>query len=216
VFTSHHLLLLATLSCLSQAYGSHDRNTHTKFSDRLKQIKVDTTTRLKEEARLEAEDKARIRQEGWQFEFLSKHITDVEAAARLEQITHFTKVYAGKEDFKEAGKRAAKCTGDREYYNTLKECRKTNKALANKEIAAKIEDYKNQRRASLMLQADQEVASKERECVRQAAVRLGLINPLEPDTLTPVPKWSRKEPHSHTASLALQDTRHRLASVNSV
>jgi hypothetical protein len=67
-----------------------------------------------------------------------------------------------------------------------------------------------------MLQADQEVAGEERELVCQAAVRLGLINPCKPDTLTPVPKQSRKEPCSCTASLALSDARSRLVSVSSV
>jgi hypothetical protein len=193
-----------------------EEEARTKFADRLKQIKADTIAKLKNEAVLEAEDEARIHQNKWRAEFLAKHMADAESKARLEQIEHFTTVYAGREDFKEQGKRAAKFTGDQEYYDTLEECRKTNKALANREIAAEIEDYKNQRRASLMLQADQEVTSKERERVRQAAVKLGLINPLEPDTLTPLPKQSRREPRSRTASLALKDARSRSVSVSSV
>jgi hypothetical protein len=67
-----------------------------------------------------------------------------------------------------------------------------------------------------MLQVDQEVTSEEREHVRQAAVRMGLINPLRLDSLTPVPKRSRREPRSHTASLALKDARSRSVSVSSM
>jgi hypothetical protein len=193
-----------------------EEEAHAKFADRISQIKADTVAKLKEDARLEASDEARIRQDEWRFEYLAKHMADAEAAARQEQVKHFTAVYAGREDFKEQGKRAAKRTSDREYYDTLEECRKTNKALANKEIAAEIAEYKQQRRASLMLQADQEVSCKERERVRQAAVKLGLIHPLEPDDLAPVPKRSRREPRSRTASLVLSDARSRSASVSTV
>jgi hypothetical protein len=79
----------------------------------------------------------------------------------VEQIEHFTKIYAGKTDFKEQGKCAAQRTGDREYYDTLEECRVNNRITANKELAAEIADYKSQRHTALMLQADQEVASEE-------------------------------------------------------
>jgi hypothetical protein len=134
----------------------------------------------------------------------------------MEQLTYFTNLFADRDDVKAEAKCAAKRTGDREYYDTLNECRANNKVIANAEVATEIEEYKAQRRASLMLQADQEVASEERESVRQAAVRLGLINPLEPDTLAPVPKWSRREPCPRTALVALEEARSRSASVSTV
>jgi hypothetical protein len=171
---------------------------------------VTTTTHLKDE------DEARIHQDKWRFQFLNKHHESVECKAWLEQVKYFMNLYTGRTDFKEEGKHAAKQTSDREYYDTLEECRVTNKALGDKELAAEIEDYKSQQHASLMLQADQEVAGEEREHIHQAAVRLGLINPLETDTLTPMPKWSRREPRLHTASLALTVARSRSASVSSM
>jgi hypothetical protein len=133
--------------------------------------------------------------------------------AWTEELKHWTDLFAGRDDVKEEAKRAAKRTGDREYYDTLEDCRANNKAIADKELSAEIAAYKDQRRATLMLRADQEVAGEERELVRQAAVRLGLINPLEPEPLPPVPKRVRNEPRSHTAALALKDARSRSASL---
>jgi hypothetical protein len=121
-----------------------------------------------------------------------------------------------RDDVKEKAKRAAKRVGDREYYDTLEDCRVNNKLIADKELLTEIEAYKAEKRATLMLQADREVAGEEREIVRQKAVQLGLIHPLEPDTLTPVPKRSRRQPRSRTASLVLEEARSRSASVISV
>jgi hypothetical protein len=187
-----------------------------RFADKLQQIRTDTTTSLKKEAAEEAEDEARILQEEWRFKFLDELREKAHAAAWTEQLTYWTDLFAGRDDVKEKAKRAAKRAGDREYYDTLEDCRANNKAIADKELSTEIAAYKAERRATLMLQADREVTSEEREIVRQKAVSLGLINPLEPDTLAPVPKRSRREPRSRTASLALEVARSRSASVSSV
>jgi hypothetical protein len=187
-----------------------------KFAEKLQQVRTDTIARLKKEAANEAEDEARILQEEWRFKFLDEHRERAHSKAWTEQLQHWTDHFAGQDDVKEEAKHAAKCTGDREYYNTLKDCRANNKAIADKELSTEIAAYKDQRRAALMLCADQEVAGEERELVRQAAVRLGLINPLEPEPLPPVPKQARNEPCLHTAALALKDARSRSASVTTV
>jgi hypothetical protein len=62
---------------------------------------------------------------------------------------------------KEKAKRAAKRAGDREYYDTLEDCRVNNKAIADKELLTEIEAYKAEKRAALMLQADREVTGEE-------------------------------------------------------
>jgi hypothetical protein len=187
-----------------------------KFAEKLQQVRTDTIARLKKEAANEAEDEARILQEEWRFKFLDEHRERAHSKAWMEQLQHWTDHFAGRDDVKEEAKHAAKRTGDREYYNTLEDCRTNNKAIADKELSTEIAAYKDQRRAALMLRADQEVAREERELVRQAAVRLGLINPLEPEPLPPVPKQARNEPRSHTATLALKDARSRSASVTTV
>jgi hypothetical protein len=187
-----------------------------KFADRLQTIRTNTTARLKKEAEAEAEDEARILQEEWRFKFLDELRDKAHAKAWTEQLTYWTNLFADRDDVKEKAMRAAKRVGDREYYDTLEECRVKNKEIADKELITEISAYKAERRASLMLQADREVTSEEREIVRQKAVQLGLIHPLEPDTLAPVPKRSRREPRSRTASLALEEARSRSASVISV
>jgi hypothetical protein len=131
-------------------------------------------------------------------------------------LKYWTDLFADRDDVKEEAKRAAKRTGGREYYDTLEDCRVNNKAIADKELITEIAAYKDQRRATLMLRADQEVAGEERELVQQAAVRLGLINPLEPEPLPPMPKRVRNEPRLHTATLALKATRSRSASVSTM
>jgi hypothetical protein len=185
-----------------------------KFADRLKQVRTVTLARLKKEAEAEAEDEARILQEDWKIKFSEELRAKAHSKAWTEELKHWTDLFAGRDDIKEEAKRAAKRTGDREYYDTLEDCRVNNKAIADKELSTEIAAYKDQRRATLMLRADQEVAGEERELVRQAAVRLGLISPLEPEPLPPVPKRARNEPRSHTATLALKDARSRSASVN--
>jgi hypothetical protein len=187
-----------------------------KFADRLQSIRADTTARLKKEAEAEAEDEARILQEEWKAKSLDEHRARAHSKAWTEELKHWTDLFAGRDDVKEEAKRAAKRTGDREYYDTLEDCRANNKAIADKELSTEIAAYKDQRRATLMLRADQEVAGEEREIVRQAAVRLGLMKPLEPEPLPPVPKRARNEPRSHTAALALKDARSRSASLTTV
>jgi hypothetical protein len=185
-----------------------------KFAGKLQQVRADTIDRLRKEAADEAEDEARILQEEWKIKFSDEHRARAHSKAWTEELKHWTDLFAGRDDVKDEAKRAAKCTGDREYYDTLEDCRANNKAIADKELSTEIAAYKDERRAALMLCADQEVAGEERELVRQAAVRLGLINPLEPEHLPPVPKRARNEPRSHTAALALKDARSRSASVN--
>jgi hypothetical protein len=187
-----------------------------KFADKLQQVRIDTIARLKQEAADEAEDKARILQEEWRIKFSDEHRAKAHSKAWTEELKHWTDLFAGRDDVKEEARRAAKRTGDREYYDTLEECRTNNKAIADKELSTEIAAYKDKRRAALMLRADQEVAGEECELVQQAAVRLGLINPIEPEHLPPVPKRARNAPRSHTAALALKDTGSRSASVNTV
>jgi hypothetical protein len=187
-----------------------------KFADRLQNIKADTTARLKREAEAEAEDEARILQEEWRFKFLDELRDKAHAKAWTEQLAYWTDLFAGRDDVKEKAKRAAKRAGDREYYDTLEDCRVNNKTIADKELSTEIADYKDQRRAALMLRADQEIAGEERELVRQAAVKLGLMHPLEQGPSQPVPKRTRNEPRSQTAALALQDARSRSASLSTV
>jgi hypothetical protein len=187
-----------------------------KFADRLQAIRTDTTARLKKEAEAEAEDEARILQEEWRFKFLDELRDKAHAKAWTEQLAYWTNLFAERDDVKEKAKRAAKRAGDREYYDTLEDCRANNKTIADKELSTEIADYKDQRRAALMLRADQEVAGEERELARQAAVRLGLMHPLEQGPSQPVPKRTRNEPRSHTAALALQDARSRSASLSTV
>jgi hypothetical protein len=187
-----------------------------KFAEKLQQVRIDTIARLKQEAADEAEDEARILQEEWRIKFSDEHRARAHSKAWTEELKHWTDLFAGRDDVKEEAKRAAKRTGDREYYDTLEDCRANNKAIADKELSTEIAAYKDERRAALMLRADQEVAGEERELVRQAAVRLGLINPLEPEHLPPVPKRARNEPRSHTAALALKDARSRSASLSTV
>jgi hypothetical protein len=187
-----------------------------KFADKLQQVRIDTIARLKQEAADEAEDEAHILQEEWRIKFSDEHRAKAHSKAWTEELKHWTDLFAGRDDVKEEARRAAKRTGDREYYDTLEECRTNNKAIADKELSTEIAAYKDERRAALMLRADQEVAGEERELVRQAAVRLGLINPIEPEHLPPVPKRARNAPRSHTAALALKDAGSRSASVNTV
>jgi hypothetical protein len=187
-----------------------------KFADRLQEVRTVTLARLKKEAEAEAEDEARILQEEWKLKFSDELRAKAHSKAWTDELKHWTDLFAGRDDVKEEAKRAAKRTGDREYYDTLEDCRANNKAIADKELSTEIAAYKDERRAALMLRADQEVAGEERELVRQAAVRLGLINPLEPESLPPVPKRARNEPRSHTAALALEDARRRSASVSTV
>jgi quinol monooxygenase YgiN len=187
-----------------------------KFADQLQTVRKETTARLKKEAEAEAEDEARILQDEWRSEFLDEHRARAHSKAWTEELKHWTDLFAGRDDVKEEAKRAAKRTGDREYYDTLEDCRANNKAIADKELSTEIAAYKDQRRAALMLRADQEVAGEERELVRQAAVRLGLIDPLGQEPSPPVPKRARNEPRSHTAALALKDARSRSASLSTV
>jgi hypothetical protein len=132
-----------------------------KFADKLQQIRTDTTARLKKEAAAEAKDEARILQEEWRFKFLDEHRVNAHSKAWTEQLTYWTNLFADRDDVKEAAKRAAKRSGDREYHDTLEECRVNNKAIADKELSAEIEAYKAKRRATLMLQVDREVTSEE-------------------------------------------------------
>jgi quinol monooxygenase YgiN len=187
-----------------------------KFADQLQIVRKETTARLKKEAEAEAEDEARILQEEWRSEFLDEHRARAHSKAWTEELKHWTDLFAGRDNVKEEAKRAAKRTGDREYYDTLEDCHANNKAIADKELSTEIAAYKDQRRAVLMLRADQEVAREERELVRQAAVRLGLIDPLGQEPSPPVPKRARNEPRSHTAALALKDARSRSASLSTV
>jgi hypothetical protein len=187
-----------------------------KFVDQLQTVRKETMARLKKEAEAEAEDEARILQDEWRSEFLDEHRARAHSKAWTEELKHWTDLFAGRDDVKEEAKRAAKRTGDREYYDTLEDCRANNKAIADKELSTEIAAYKDQRRAALMLRADQEVAGEECELVRQAAVRLGLIDPLRQEPSPPVPKRARNEPRSHTAALALKDARSRSASLSTV
>jgi hypothetical protein len=180
-----------------------------KFAEKLQQVRIDTIARLKQEAADEAEDEARILQEEWRIKFSDEHRARAHSKAWTEELKHWTDLFAGRDDVKEEAKRAAKRTGDREYYDTLEDCRANNKAIADKELSTEIAAYKDERRAALMLRADQEVAGEERELVRQAAVRLGLINPLEPEHLPPC-HGSAGTPlrtHAGAEALGLQDAR---------
>jgi hypothetical protein len=121
----------------------------------------DTTARLRKEAESEAEDEARILQEEWRFKFLDETRDKTYSKVWAEQVEHWTNLFADRDDVKEKAKRAAKRAGDREYYDTLEDCRVNNKAIADKELLTEIEAYKAEKRAALMLQADREVTGEE-------------------------------------------------------
>jgi quinol monooxygenase YgiN len=115
-----------------------------KFADRLQAIRTDTTARLKKEAEAEAEDEARILQEEWKNKSLDEHRARAHSKAWTEELKHWTDLFAGRDDVKEEAKRAAKRTGDREYYDTLEDCRANNKAIANNELSTEIAAYKDE------------------------------------------------------------------------
>jgi hypothetical protein len=172
-----------------------EEDTHDKFTNKLRQIRIDTMAQLKEEVHQEAKLEAEAQKDNWNLKFRIKHREVAESKAWNEQYEHFSVAHAKNPMVLAKAKAVAKKTADRKYADALDKCRTANKQLIDQELRPELELYKSQKQGQLMLQADQLVHTEERDLIYKAVV-LGIIDPSKLTSLPPMPKWSRREPQS--------------------